>query len=50
MLDVDHVDIDPRVIMVFIYQLGRLVESGQKIAYERSTSLSEHFVTLSVGD
>ena len=46
MLDVDHLDIDPRDILVFIYQSGRrLDESGQKIAFERATSLSEPFVT-----
>ena len=51
MLDVDHLDIDPRNIMVFIYQSGRrLVESGQKIAFERATTLSEPFVTLSFCD
>ena len=51
MLDVDHLDIDPRDIMVFIYQSGRrLVESGQKIAFERATTLSEPFVTLSFCD
>ena len=51
MLDVDHRDIDPRDIMVFIYQSGRrLVESGQKIAFERATSLSEPFVTPSFCD
>ena len=32
MLDVDHLDIDPSDIMVFIYQSGRrLVESGQNL-------------------
>ena len=32
MLDVDHLDLDRRDIMVFIYQSGRrLVESGQKV-------------------
>ena len=51
MLDVDHLDIDPRDILVFIYQSGRrLVESGQKIAFERATSLSEPFATLSFCD
>ena len=51
MLDVDHLDIDPRDIKVFIYQSGRgLVESGQKIAFERATFLSEPFVTLSFCD
>ena len=51
MLDVDHLDIDPSDIMVFIYQSGRrLVEAGQKFAFERATSLSEHFVTLSFCD
>ena len=51
MLDVDHLDIDPRDTMVVIYQSGqRLVESGQKITFERATSLSEPFVTLSFRD
>ena len=51
MLDEDHLDIDPRGIMVFIYQSGRrLVEAGQQIAFERATSLSEHFVTFSFCD
>ena len=51
MLEVNRLDVDPRDIMVFIYQSGRrLVEAGQKIAFERSTSLSEHFVTLSFCD
>ena len=51
MLDVDHLDIDPRDIMVFIYQSGRrLVEAVKNIAFERAISLSEHFVTLSFCD
>ena len=51
MLDVGHLDIDPRDIMVFIYQSRRrLVESGSKIAFERATSLSEPFGTLSFCD
>ena len=51
MLVVDRLDIDPRDIMVFIYQSGRrLVESGQKIAFERATSLSEPFETLAFCD
>ena len=37
--------------MVFIYQSGRRpVESGQKIAFESATSLSDPFVTLSARD
>ena len=39
-LNIDHLDIDPRDIMVFIYHSGqRLVESGQKIVFEREATI-----------
>ena len=40
MLNIDHLDIDPSDIMVFIYHSGRrLVESGQKIVFEREATI-----------
>ena len=39
-VNIDHLDIDPRDIMVFIYHSGRrLVESGQKMVFEREATI-----------